>query len=106
MDKNWEKCCHPECETLSKVHTISLSDSVNLENHFFSLYKTHRCAVIRIDPETGSVDDEPLKCLRKFRAQDDPQKISVDGTAPTFGIYCGLYSNGNVAIGDDVFEHV
>lgn len=62
--------------------------------------------MIRIDPETGNVDDEPLKCLRKFRAQDDPEKISVDGIAPVFGIYCGLYSSGNVTIGDDVFVHM
>lgn len=62
--------------------------------------------MIRIDPETGNVDDEPLKCLRTFRAQDDPKKISVDGIAPTFGIYCGIYSIGSVSIGDDVFVHV
>ncbi|XP_037048136.1 mitochondrial amidoxime-reducing component 1-like [Bradysia coprophila] len=64
-----------------------------------------RCAVIRVDPETANVDDEPLKCLRTLRAQKDPNKISVDGTAPVFGIYCGLYSNGNVAVGDDVFVY-
>lgn len=62
--------------------------------------------MIRIDPQTATVDDEPLKCLRKFRAQNDPKKISVDGIAPTFGIYCGLYANGNVAIGDDVLVHM
>lgn len=62
--------------------------------------------MIRINPETANVDDEPLTCLRKFRAQDDPKRISVDGKSPTFGIYCGLYSNGSVTVGDDVFVHM
>lgn len=61
--------------------------------------------MIRIDPETGTIDDEPLKALRKFREQVDPEKISVDGKAPILGIYCGLYSAGSVAVGDDVFVY-
>lgn len=41
-----------------------------------------------------------------FREQTDPDKISVDGSAPIMGIYCGSYVTGRVKLGDDVFVHV
>ncbi|KAJ6630522.1 Mitochondrial amidoxime-reducing component 1 [Pseudolycoriella hygida] len=85
-----------------KWEWIKLGESVVIRN----VKPCPRCAVIRIDPETGNTDDEALKCLRKFRAQDDPKKISVDGTAPIFGIYCGLYAIGKVGVGDDVYVHM
>ena len=62
--------------------------------------------MIRIDPETGKVDkEEPLKTLRSFREQKDPQRLLVDGNSPTLGIYCGLYKAGIAKIGDPVFVH-
>ncbi|KAI4495552.1 hypothetical protein M0802_008564 [Mischocyttarus mexicanus] len=66
-----------------------------------------RCKMTKIDPETGkTVKEEPLKTLYSFREQKDPKKVSVDGSAPTMGIYCGLYATGHVKLGDDVFAHV
>lgn len=40
-----------------------------------------------------------------FREQTDPDRISLEGRAPTMGIYCGLYVPGTVKIGDEVFIH-
>lgn len=66
-----------------------------------------RCRMIKVNPETGTADkEEPYKTLKSFREQKDPVKKSVDGSAPTLGIYCGLYLTGRVKIGDDVFVHV
>ncbi|XP_043494738.1 mitochondrial amidoxime-reducing component 1-like isoform X2 [Polistes fuscatus] len=46
---------------------------------------------------------KPCPSLRK---QTDPERVSVDGTAPILGIYCGLYITGRVKLKDDVFVHV
>lgn len=66
-----------------------------------------RCKMIKLDPETGNVaKEEPMKTLYSFRKQTDPERVSVDGTAPIMGIYCGLYITGRVKLKDDVFVHV
>ncbi|XP_012273670.1 mitochondrial amidoxime-reducing component 1 [Orussus abietinus] len=66
-----------------------------------------RCSMVRVDPYTGIQDaEEPLKTLKTFRQQTDSEKVAVDGTAPIFGVYCGLYHGGKVAINDEIFVHV
>ncbi|KAH0550864.1 mitochondrial amidoxime-reducing component 1-like isoform X1 [Cotesia glomerata] len=82
---------------------IKIGSSVILRN----VKPCSRCTMTRVNPETGKVDDklEPLKTLRTFRQQKNQDRIFVDGKAPILGIYCGLYSIGNVKIGDDVFLH-
>ncbi|XP_047357357.1 mitochondrial amidoxime-reducing component 1-like isoform X3 [Vespa velutina] len=66
-----------------------------------------RCKMIKVDPKTGNTEkEEPYKTLKSFREQTDPNRISVDGSAPIMGIYCGSYVTGRVKLGDDVFVHV
>ncbi|KAK2582550.1 hypothetical protein KPH14_004841 [Odynerus spinipes] len=66
-----------------------------------------RCRMIKVNPATGIADKaEPFKTLKSFREQKDPEKRSLEGSAPTLGIYCGLYVTGRVKVGDDVFVHV
>ncbi|XP_066585709.1 mitochondrial amidoxime-reducing component 1-like [Prorops nasuta] len=65
-----------------------------------------RCSMVKIDPNTGKVKDEPLKTLQRFREQMEPERVKVDGKAPTFGIYCGLYREGRVKLNDPVFVHL
>lgn len=65
-----------------------------------------RCRMVKVNPETGTPDkEEPLKTLKSFREQKDPKKVSVDGSSPTLGVYCGLYITGRVKVGDEVFVH-
>ncbi|CAK9823582.1 Mitochondrial amidoxime-reducing component 1 [Anthophora retusa] len=65
-----------------------------------------RCKMVRVNPENGVMDkEEPLKTLKTFREQTDPERVSLEGNAPTMGIYCGLYVPGKVKIGDEVFIH-
>lgn len=42
----------------------------------------------------------------RFRQLKDPERLALEGTAPTMGIYCGLYVPGKVKIDDDVFVHI
>ncbi|XP_076396463.1 mitochondrial amidoxime-reducing component 1 isoform X1 [Megachile rotundata] len=66
-----------------------------------------RCKFVLVNPDSGVVDDEePLKTLKTFRQHTDPDRISLEGTAPVMGIYCGLYVPGKVNIDDDVFVHI
>ncbi|OAD53227.1 MOSC domain-containing protein 1, mitochondrial, partial [Eufriesea mexicana] len=63
-----------------------------------------RCKLVGVNPENGVMDkEEPLKTLKS--EQTDPDRISLEGKAPTMGIYCGLYVPGMVKIGDEVFVH-
>ncbi|KAK1130658.1 hypothetical protein K0M31_018774 [Melipona bicolor] len=65
-----------------------------------------RCKLVGVNPENGVMDkEEPLKTLKSFREQTDPDRISLEGKAPMMGIYCGLYVPGSVKIGDEVFVH-
>ncbi|XP_016905675.1 mitochondrial amidoxime-reducing component 1 isoform X1 [Apis cerana] len=65
-----------------------------------------RCKFVGVNPENGVMDkEEPLKTLKSFREQTDPERISLEGKAPVMGIYCGLYIPGKVKIGDEVFIH-
>ncbi|KAF3424996.1 hypothetical protein E2986_08704, partial [Frieseomelitta varia] len=65
-----------------------------------------RCKLVGLNPENGVMDkEEPLKTLKSFRQQADPERISLEGKAPMMGIYCGLYVPGSVKIGDEVFVH-
>ncbi|XP_057318668.1 mitochondrial amidoxime-reducing component 1-like [Microplitis mediator] len=82
---------------------IKIGESVILRN----VKPCPRCTMTRVNPETGEADkQEPLKTLKTFREQTDPQRVLVDGKAPVLGIYCGLYAMGDVKVGDDVFLHV
>ena len=66
-----------------------------------------RCKFVTVNPETGTAEkEEPLKTLKSFRQQTDPERVSLEGKAPVMGIYCGLYIPGKVKIGDDIFVHV
>lgn len=47
-----------------------------------------------------------VKPCTRFRQHTDPDRISLEGTAPVMGIYCGLYVPGKVQIDDDVFVHI
>ncbi|XP_015514860.2 mitochondrial amidoxime-reducing component 1 [Neodiprion lecontei] len=44
-----------------------------------------------------------VKPYSSFRGQRNPQRVQVEGKAPTMGIYCGIYQTGNVQVGDDVY---
>ncbi|XP_015108750.1 mitochondrial amidoxime-reducing component 1 [Diachasma alloeum] len=82
---------------------IKIGDNVVIRN----VKPCPRCSMIGIDPQTGVLNEqEPFKVLKSFREQTDERRIKVDGKAPVMGIYCGLYSTGNVKIGDDVFVHM
>lgn len=82
---------------------IKIGDDVVIRN----VKPCPRCKMIKINPETADVNQkEPFETLQSFRSQTDKNKIQVDGKAPVLGIYCGLYSPGNVKIGDNVFIHL
>ncbi|XP_046742243.1 mitochondrial amidoxime reducing component 2-like [Diprion similis] len=44
-----------------------------------------------------------VKPYLSFRGQRNPQRVQVEGKAPTMGIYCGIYQIGSVKVGDDVY---
>ncbi|XP_063987506.1 mitochondrial amidoxime-reducing component 1-like [Diachasmimorpha longicaudata] len=82
---------------------IKIGDSAVIRN----VKPCPRCRMVGIDPQTGVLNEqEPLTVLQAFREQTDEKRIRVDGKAPLMGIYCGLYSTGNVKIGDDVSVHM
>lgn len=60
-----------------------------------------RCNMVDVNPTNGTMNDDLLKTLRT--QQTKPERVSLEGTAPVMGIYCGLYVTGKVKVGDEVF---
>ncbi|XP_072032466.1 mitochondrial amidoxime reducing component 2-like isoform X2 [Amphiura filiformis] len=63
-----------------------------------------RCKQTTVDPETGVVNEEPLKTLKGFRCVDSshPDHKGLAG-APAFGLNLNLEVSGTVAVGDTVY---
>lgn len=63
-----------------------------------------RCKQTTVDPETGVVNDAPLKMLKEYRMTDPshPDHKGLSG-APVFGINLNIEAEGAVAVGDAVY---